>query len=311
MEVRDENSRLPPLVWENVVLPRRIRRADVLLSSSFTMPVLAPTPPTVLLVYDALQALRPTDFGARGRLVFPFMRASIRRADIIVTISEAARDDIVRGFGVDPARLEIVPGGVDEQFRPLADPDADRVRRAVGLDERPYLLFVGKLSKRRNVPAIIEAAGMLRKRGFPHVLVLAGYNTTGLPLTDLAQRAGAELVHVEGVGDDLLVDLYNGADVFVQAPLHETYSLPLIEAMACGTPAVTSGEPALREIGGDAATYIEEPTPTAIANAIGSLLNDAARRAESRQIGLHRASSLRWPQRAAALAALCVRASQR
>ena len=311
IDVDDRRSRLPPIAWENAVLPIQMRRADAFLASSFTMPVFASTPPSVLLVYDALQALRPGDFSATARYVRgPFMRASIRRANILVTISEAAKTDIVNGFGVDPERLHIVPGGVGNHFRPLDNFDRVQLGRMLGIADKPYILFVGKLSTRRNIPEIIAAAGLLRKRGYPHTLLLVGYNTMNLPILGLAQAAGADAVHIEGVSDSLLVDLYNGADLFVQAPIHETYSLPLIEAMACGTPAVTSDAPGLREIGGTAPYYLEETTPQAIAGAVQELLGDASRRAGARQAGLDRAVSFRWQQRATRLAELCVLATQ-
>ena len=311
MRFHEGKSSLPPLLWENTVLPAHARSANVLFAPSFTMPVLAPTPPTVLLVYDALQALRPNDFGARGRVALPLMRASIRRADVLVTISEAAKSDIVEGFGVDPSQLHIVPGGIDSRFKSIDEFDSERLRRALGLGTNPYLVFVGKLSTRRNIPALISAAGILRARGFPHTLVLAGYNTTGLPIAALAADAEAEVVHVEGISDDLLVELYNGADVFVQAPDHESFSLPLLEAMACGTPTITSDGPGMREIGGQAPIYVDENTPQAIASAVESLLANDERRVAAIDNGLVHVRSFGWNDSAARLAELCVIASQR
>ena len=307
----NERSPLPPLVWENTVLPRRMRASGAHFAPSFTMPVRGHVPPTVLAVHDALQALRPGDFGRRGRYVaLPLMRKSIGRAEILVTVSDAAKADIVDGFGVDPHRLHVVRGGVDDRFRRRPDFDIEKTQHRLEIGAAPYLLFVGKMSVRRNITGLIAAAGLLRKRGFPHWLVLAGHNTNKLPLDELARASNARIRYVEDIDDDGLVDLYNGADVFVQAPFHETYSLPLVEAMACGTPTITSGQPALREIGGTAPIFLDETTPLAIADALESLLNDPGRRAAASTAGLERARSFGWTSQATTIASLLVEASR-
>lgn len=304
LERRDVPSRLPPLAWENMVLPARVRGADALWCPTFTVPLLRRTPPTVLVMFDALQALRAADFGRRGRYVdLPLMRASVRRADLVFTISEKAAADVQRAFGVRDDRLVVVLPGVDtDRFRrrPPGDPDGLRVR--LGLGAEPLLLFVGKHSRRRHVPEIITAAGLARARGLPHRLVLVGPNQLGLPLGDLAREAGALVTHLEGIDDATLVDLYNLADVFVQLPEDEPFSLPLLEAMACGTPAITLDGPAIREIGGDAVCYLPAVDATALAETILALVGDAERRAHLGAAGTERAARFSWGCVADALA---------
>jgi glycosyltransferase involved in cell wall biosynthesis len=255
-------------------------------------------------MFDALQALRAADFGRRGRyLDLPLMRASARRADLVFTISEKAATDVQRSFGIHDDRLVVVLPGVDTsrfRCRPAEDPDA--LRAQLGFGSEPLLLFVGKHSRRRNVPTIIEAAGIARARGLPHRLVLVGPNQLDLPLEDIARRTGALVTHLADIDDTTLVDLYNMSDVFVQLPEDEPFSLPLLEAMACGTPVITLDGPALREIGGDAVSYVPAADAGLLANALEELAGDAERRSQLATAGLHRAARFSWRSVADSLA---------
>lgn len=307
IEPRLSASALPPLLWENLVLPRRIRACDVLLAPSYTLPLRGRRRPAVLVLFDALHAVRPDDFGWRGRaILLPLVRASARRAEIVFTISRTSRDDIVREFGLPPERVRIAVPGPDPRFRPLPESDRSLLRGRAGIGREPYLLFVGKFSRRRNVPLLIRAAGEIARRGHPHRLVLAGYNHLDLPLDRLAAEAGARLTYLEAVPDDLLAGLYNEADVFIQAAEFEPFSLPLLEAMACGTPVVTVANSGMLEIGGDAVRYIDRPDAGHLADAVCALLEDPALRARVGAAGRRRAAEFSWEEPARQVSAALV-----
>ncbi|MGH6999474.1 MAG: glycosyltransferase, partial [Phenylobacterium sp.] len=219
--------------------------------------------------------------------------------------------DIVEAFGVDPSRIRLVPGGVGPPFRPRPDLDGDWVRATVGIGPGPFLLCVGKLSKRRNIAALITAAGSLTRQGFPHGLVLVGTNYLGLPIADLARSAGARVAHLEYVPDELLVGLYNEADLLVQAAVYEPFSLPVLEAMACGLPVVASASPGLRATAGAVARYAEDVSATGLAASIAGALGDRSFRSEAAGAGPRRAAEFSWAAQATRMAACLVEAHER
>jgi glycosyltransferase involved in cell wall biosynthesis len=299
IRIHRRRSRLTPLLWESAVLPRLARLYDVLWAPSFTMPLMGPLlgagrprrPPCLLGIYDAHQLLRPRDFGWRGRLLSgPAMRRSAARAQQLVTISEEARRDLSGALDLPPSRIEIVPGGVDlGLYRSMPTP-ASAGRRG----NEPFVLFVGKLSRRRNIDGLIEAAAAWQRMGLAHELLLVGANSGNWPISQLASQSGARVRHLDDVDDRELRELYRQASVFVQAPLHETFSLPMLEAMASATPVVTSDRHAMREEGGDAATYVDPRDPADIARAVADLVSDPDRRRWATEAGLLRAKEFSW-----------------
>jgi glycosyltransferase involved in cell wall biosynthesis len=260
--------------WEQLVLPLRSARAGALLCPANLAPLAARN--TVVVIHDAA-ALRHPGWYSRGyaawqRAVLPRIA---RRARRLITVSEFSRGELRELLGVDAA---VVPGAVDDRFRP--DADADAAHRALGL-ARPYVLCVASHTARKNLAALAGAA----PDGVE--LVVAGGHRPQFA----AERGLAGLRLLGHVDDRLLPGLYAGAEAFVLPSRYEGFGLPVLEAMASGTPVVATTAGALPETCGDAARLVE---PDAIRAALASLLADDAECARLRARGLERARGFTW-----------------
>jgi len=214
----------------------------------------------------------------KDRAVFRVMvPRAVRRAARVLTVSERTKRDLVELYDVPPHRIAVTPNGVDALFRPLAEGE-ELPRDTVSLGR--YALAVGAIGPRKNQLAALEAASAA---GLP--LVVAGPEKDR-PLVAELRRRGAR---VEGyVTTERLAALYRGAACLVQTSLYEGFGLPLLEAMASGTPVVAVKEPALEEVAGDAAVLVEEAR---LAEGIRTALADRDRLVAA---GLERAAQFGW-----------------
>jgi glycosyltransferase involved in cell wall biosynthesis len=289
--------------WEQTRLPWKLRGADVLFCPSYTAPLIGPTRSVV-----AIHSTNEVEAGTHGRLYgmtyAPLYRLSARRAARVIVPSESTLEDIQAHYGIPREKLVVVPQGADEAFTSVRDPERQRRTRVRWLgDDVPYVVFVGKLSQRRNIPVLIRAFAELKRRnGLPHKLLLFGPNHLDLPVRPLAEQLGIadSVVQDDGRVQDHaeLVDVYNAADLYVNPSLYEGFSMTLVEALACGTPVVAANRGALGEIAGDAAVLVDEPTPLALADAMHRVLGDAELQTELGAKGVERAESFRWEQTA-------------
>lgn len=268
-------------------LPVALAGADVVHAPSVAVPPKGRRP-LVVTVHDAAPALYPEAFPRRGlRFHRLGLAAAARRADLVITVSHAAAAEIAAHTAIPAGRLRVVPNGVD----PVAvdPPTAAAARRRMGVDDRPYVLWVGSLEPRKNVGTLVRAMATLHRRqgndvaGRPR-LVLAGYpgwlSADLIAATDRA-ALGDDLMQLGVIlGDDLWA-LYAGASVFAFPSLHEGFGYPVVEAMSQGTPVVCADIEVLREVGGTAASYVAAADVAAWADAIEGLLgdDDARRRA--------------------------------
>lgn len=233
--------------------------------------------------------------------------ASLARADGIVCISEFTRADLAARFDFAREKTRVTSLGVAPLFRePPAAEEIASARARFGLDG-PFLLFVGALEPRKNVPGLLRTLAILRDRGLRIPLVLAG---RGGGDAGEARRTAARLnlesqVHFLGyrAGRELRA-LYHMAALLVVPSFVEGFGLPLVEAMACGLPAAVSAAGALPEVGGDAAAYFDPRDPEAMAAAIRGLLEDETARARLSGIGRARAAEFDWTRTAADTLAL-------
>jgi len=241
-----------------------------------------------MTVHDATPWLHPDAAGARwyARPLYP---QALGRAAAIFTVSEAAREDLVRAAGAPRERVFVTPNGVDPLLFDLHPPAGPRA---------PYLLAVGTFEPRKNLPVLLDAFRRLRRDGRDLQLVVAGRQafTQLLPLGDLAPH-----VRLTGtVLDSELHALYAGAACFVIPSLHEGFGLPLAEAMASGVPAVASDIPALREVGGETVRYADPWDPEGFAAAIAAALDDREGSQLRAAAARGRARRFRWEETARA-----------
>jgi glycosyltransferase involved in cell wall biosynthesis len=273
--------------WEQIVLPARARTAQLLLNPANLAPVAFPR--NVVVIHDAAALREPgwysATYAAWQRRVLPVIA---RRARLVVTPSEFSKRELEALLGVD---AKVVPGGVDERFRPDADPEP--ARAALDLT-RPYVLTVASRTARKNLSALTATARRLNAKGIE--LVAAG---GGRPQF----RDGVEQTDIRALGhvpDEHLPGLYAGAAAFVLPSLHEGFGLTCLEAMACGVPVVAANAGALPETCGDAALYVDASDVPGIANAVERAIGDDALRAK----GPIHASAYTWDRTVRELDAL-------
>jgi len=295
-------SSLPMLVWENLRLPLAARD-DVLFCPSYARPMLAPRR-TVVTTHDAVLHLHPELFPFAARVFYDRLYGwSARHATLVLTSSEAARQDIASCYGVPPSRIRVAHLAPAETFRPQrAEAGSDEaVARLLG-SQAPFFLFVGKMSGRRSIPLLIEAFAEFKRRSAPaHKLLLVGPRPESLDLPGIAGRLGVadHVVHRGYVSDRELVLLYNAAVAFVSPSIYETVSLPVLEAQASGTPVVCVDSAGMREITGGAAVFMKRTDVPELSAALLRLAGDGALRAELRERGLERAARFSWRRCAA------------
>jgi glycosyltransferase involved in cell wall biosynthesis len=285
--------------WENLLLSSRAREVDVLLGPSYTLPLFY-RGRTVVAIHSVNEVQAGAHTGWYQLTYEPLYRASTRRARAVIAPSQSVKEDLVKRYRLSEDKVKVVPLGADTAFAPVDDPEwkqATRVRH-IGSDS-PYIVWVGKLSRRRNIPLLIEAFALLKKRArVPHKLLLMGPNHLKLPLGEIAERfgVGGEVIQTDGDFADHreLVAVYNAADLFVSASLYEGFSMPLVEAMACGLPVVVSNRAALAEIAGGYGCLVDEITAPSFASALGQVLTDSVLRAELCRKSLARSADYRW-----------------
>ncbi|MCX7682692.1 MAG: glycosyltransferase family 4 protein [Anaerolineae bacterium] len=287
--------RLPFFLWQQALALRRLK-ADWYLSNFFLPPVLPCR--GVVVVHDLSFRAYPDYF---PRPVAWYMRwltgLAVRQAHLVVTVSEFSRRELLRFYAVDERKVVSIHNGVGPEFRPARDEAtgaADRAAIARYGVTPPYILAVGNIHPRKNLARLLEAYLTLRRRraDIPP-LVWAGIERWGSDeLLERARTAGVTLTGFIAQAD--LPSLYRQATMLVYPSLYEGFGLPPLEAMACGTPVITSNTTSLPEVVGEAALRVDPADTVAIASAIERLLDDSALRERLRQAGLERAALFTW-----------------
>jgi len=261
---------------------------------------------SVISIHDLYFLRHPEATAAEVRRDYvPLVRAHARRAQVVLTISQATATDVAGLLEVPSERIALVPLGVEaEAFR--AHPDEEKTRGRYGLPE-DYLLSVATLEPRKNLPRLIEALALMVRRGWEGKLVLAGGPGGDEQQVDaLVTRHGLES-RVRKLGYVAPADLpavYRRARLLVAASLWEGFGLTLLEAMACGTPVVASDVPAHREVGADAVSYVDPCDPTSIASGLERVLTDAALARRLIEAGRARVPLFSWEETARQTVAL-------
>lgn len=289
-------------LWRQALLPLALQayRPAVCHFTNLMAPLWAPCP-MVVTIHDLTLRLMPNYHPVRRRTAMgPLLGPSARRAARVIAVSETSKRDIVRLLGVAAEKVSVIYEAAGPAFSPRPASRVRRVLERYGLDH-PYILFVGTIEPRKNLLRLVRAFAQLRAEGRRERLVLVGaLGWAYAPLFAEIERLGLgdSISHLGFVGDDDLVALYNGAAVFVFPSLYEGFGLPPLEAMACGTPVVTSSTSACAEVATGGALLVDPTDETAIATAIRQVLTDPALAADLRRRGSARAAEFSW-QRAA------------
>ena len=296
--------RVPRMVWIQMQAPSALRAsgAEVAHFTNGMVPILSPVP-TVVTIHDVSLRLYPRYHPPRRVLLNgPLVGLAARRADAIITVSESAKDDIVRSYKVDPGRVRVVYEAAAPSFTPVRDPETlARVRRRYGLGAR-VILYVGTIEPRKNLPTLIDAfARRLESGDLAHQLVCVGpYGWKSRGIGERIAGAGLEraITFTGYVPFEDLPALYSLAEMFVYPSMYEGFGLPVIEAMACGVPVITGPASALAEVGGSAVTHVGRLEPDSLGEALVDLARDEAKRARMAAAGLARANEFSWDRAA-------------
>jgi len=257
--------------------------------------------PTVLTIHDMIFTLFPEH---QKRLNYWYLNATMplycRRADAIVTVSESSKRDIVAHYGLNPERVTVIYEAAAPEFVPAAPEALDEVRRRYSLPER-YMIHVGTIEPRKNLTRLVEALQRLHKSGLAIPLVVVGGK--GWLYDDFFQRLEQsdvrDAVHFPGyVPSADLPAIYSAASVAAVPSVYEGFGLPVLEAMACGTPVVSSDASSLPELGGEAARYFDPYDVEAMSEAIGEVWSDELLQREMREKGLVQAARFSWERAA-------------
>ncbi|MCL4304272.1 MAG: glycosyltransferase family 4 protein [Anaerolineae bacterium] len=290
--------RLPFFLWQQTLALRRLK-ADWYLANFF-LPPLLPCRGAVV-VHDLSFRAHPEYF---PRTVAWYMRwltgRAVQQARRILTVSDFSRRELCRFYRVDPAKVVVVPNGVGADFRPTSPATAAFDQAALAQYDLtpPYILALGNIHPRKNLARLLAAYRCLKQqRGDVPALVWAG-----LPRWDsselLTDARAADVILPGFIAQEDLPALYRQALMLVYPSLYEGFGLPPLEAMACGTPVVTSSTTSLPEVVADAALTVDPASTEAIAAAMAQLLADISLRRHLGQAGLERAAEFTWTRTA-------------
>ncbi len=289
------------IMWEHFVQPFLINRdeLDIYHNPDHILPILPVKAKKIVTVHDLCFYKHPETFSSAKRRYKKLMTpVSLKRADKIIADSHSTKKDIIELFSVPEEKIAVVHIGVSPDFRPVSDKkilSGFRKKRELAA---PFILFVGTLEKRKNIEGLIDAYILaVREHKISHDLVVAGKKGWLYDgIFRKVKRVGLEgkIKFIFDARQDELPLLYSQADLFVYPSLYEGFGLPVLEAMACGTPVITSNVSSLPEVAGDAAILIDPRDSASLAKNIAKLLADAGLRKAFSEKGLERAKHFGW-----------------
>ena len=293
------NRRPVRLAWEQAAGPRVAQRIrpDVWHAPHYTMP-LRSTVPTVVAMHDLTFFDHP-EWHERAKVVYfrRMIAAAARRADVVITGSNDAAEGLRARFRLQ-GEIVVVHHGVDHlRFSPTGDDAADRAALAKHGIKSPYIAFASTIEPRKDVPTLVRAFARVAPAHADLQLVLAGGDGWGVAEARAAIEASGVATRILRPGyvdDATLAALFRRAEVIAYPSLVEGFGMPALEALASGTPLVTTSGSALEEVVGDAALLVPPANPDALARALSSVLDDATLAARLRAAGPARAATFTW-----------------
>jgi glycosyltransferase involved in cell wall biosynthesis len=290
-------------VREQMLVPRAAAGSDLLHIPHFNVPLLH-RGPMVVSIMDLIHLRAPEYRGSLSSLLYarPMLKLAARKAAHVITVSQYSKNEIMDVLGIPASRITVIHCGVGENFRESAghEQTQDTLKR-LGLN-RPYFLYVGNLKPHKNVKTLLQAFAYLRhEKRVPHSLLVVG---SDVPRRRLILKECARLRIVDAVifapflPAAELPSIYARADLLVLPSTMEGFGLPVIEAMACGTPVICSAASSLPEVAGDAAIFFDPHSSEQLACQIEHLLRSGSLRTLLRQKGLERAKRFTWREAA-------------
>ena len=302
------------IFWEQIIAPIAValHRVDVLLCPLNVVPLLCPCP-TVVTVHDLAFMRLKTHRSSRRSYLSQMTKRSVRRSSQVIAVSNFTRKEVIDLLDYPPERVTAVLNGCDRLF---IAPDAASLAewRAENQVPERYLLFVGTLEPRKNLIGLIEAYFEFHKSHPIPLIVVGAPGWSYTPIFDAVRRLGLEsqVRFVGFVSDKDLRFYYAGAIAFIYPSFYEGFGLPPLEAMAVGTPVITSNVTALPEVVGDAAILVSPDSKEELVSAMLRVVTDAELRTRLSAAGLEKAGEFSWDMSAiAVMSALRVAATKR
>jgi len=286
------------LWWDNVTLRRIIKRDSIMLffSPLDKIPLFLHCP-SILTIHDLLFLNITHLTGFRRRLyeyLYLLSRSiMLKTADLVITVSNHSRDDIIKVFDVHPEKIKVVYSGVSRHYRPIINSEIiEKVKNKYGIKDR-YILYVGNFKPHKNVLTLVKAyQELILQHNITERLVLAGKKSPDyIPIHRFVtgNRLEERVLFTDYVLEDDLPFIYSGAEIFVFPSLYEGFGLPPLEAMACNTPVIVSDRTSLPEIVGDAGIQIDASSINNLFEAMYVLLSEKEINMQFRKKGLERA----------------------
>ena len=272
--------------------------------------------PAIVTCHDLINYIQPENLDNQSKVplvskqMWNYAVRGIRYADHIVTVSDHTAKDVEEIFSVPSARLTTAYNGVDPIYRPLPYEQTATLREQYGISSDTFcLLNVGSNHPRKNVFAILESLLELRQKGALLHFIKAGADFTDKQKTFIGEQNLTDCITYAGKPDkETLARLYGAADVLVAPSIYEGFGITLIEAMACGTPVITSNVTSLPEVVGEAGIMVDPEDNQAIVAAVLRLMNDSGYRADLARRGEQRAKAFSWEKSAETVAQVYERA---
>lgn len=293
-----------PFMWTQRVFPFLLRRdrPDVLFMPIQMLPFLkAKNQKSVVTIHDLAFILYPETFPAKDAFLHKlYVREAITKADHLIAITEATKQDIIKFYKINPDKITVVYHGVDkDRFRLMQEGEENLVADVKSKYNitKPYILYIGNVQPRKNIQGLIKAYQKLRKTtDHNYQLVIAG--AKAWLVEDVMKEIGddyrEDIIFTGRFEDAELSPLLWGADLFVLPSFYEGFGLPILEAMACGVPTVVSNTPSLVEVGGEASLSFDPHNIDDMAKVLDNIISHPDLRQKMRAQGLERVSEFSW-----------------
>lgn len=295
-------ARIPDPLWEWRTLKKMSDEIDLLFCPSYTVPLGYPGKCVVTNLGPAENRFLSYQW-CRSQIYERLYKYSAHKADKVLACSHSVKKRLIKVYGISQDKIKVTYLAPGNAFHPILDKNIlkETRERYIGEDS-PYILFVGKLARRHYIPNLIRAfAEVYKKNNLPHKLVIIGPDYLNLNVPGLAQRHGINnaVIHIPYLRHIDLPPLYNAADIFVfPASEAEGFGIPVIEAMACGTPVLTVDQGSLSEFARGAALLIKESSTAELKNGLERLIFDTKLKKELAEKGIERAKSITWEKTA-------------
>ncbi|MCK4431428.1 MAG: glycosyltransferase family 4 protein [Candidatus Aminicenantes bacterium] len=252
----------------------------------------------VVTIHDLITRIYPSKFTKKHRLVQNTLLPHIlRKADRIIAVSNSTKNDIIKFYPEYAHKIKVIYEGVESQFFPRSNHEIEKTLDKYNVDFR-YILFLGTVEPRKNIIRVVDAFIQLKQEGnIEQKLIITGRK--GWLYKDIIEKINKtpfsqDIIFTDFVDDEDLPSLYSGAEIFLYPSLYEGFGLPVLEAMSCGSPVITSNLSSLPEIAGDAAILVDPMNVEEIVQAMEKLLRDRELRKELKRKSLERAKFFSW-----------------